>query len=179
MGGNIAGNYAATYPEMVKTLALIDVARVNSPIKSEVDLLMEKGINPFMVKEVKDFDVFMNFTYYKPPQMPFFMKNHIAKQLIKTSALSEKDFTEGWIKSVFPEGQIRKIAAPTLIIWGDSDKNVHVSGAGIFKKNIKDSKLVIIKECGHAPIIEKSTETAMAYRDFLDRALLKYTSARK
>src|SRR4030042_6829874 len=31
MGGNIAGNYAATYPEMVKTLGLFDAAGVISP----------------------------------------------------------------------------------------------------------------------------------------------------
>jgi len=46
MGGNIAGNYAAAYPQMVVTLALFDSARVIAPVKSELDLLLEKGINP-------------------------------------------------------------------------------------------------------------------------------------
>jgi len=40
MGGNIAGNYAADYPEMVKTLALFDAGGVVSPIKSELILLL-------------------------------------------------------------------------------------------------------------------------------------------
>ena len=46
MGGDIAGNYAADYPDMVKTLALFDASGVNAPVKSELILLLEKGINP-------------------------------------------------------------------------------------------------------------------------------------
>jgi pimeloyl-ACP methyl ester carboxylesterase len=167
MGGNIAGNYAVTYPEMVKTLTLIDAARVITPIKSEFDILMEKGMNPYVIKNVKDFDAFMEFMYYKPPQIPSFLKNHISKELIKVYSLYEKSFNEGWEKSIFPESKIRKINAPTLIIWGDSDKNLHVSSAGIFEKNIKNSKVAIIKECGHSPIMEKPAETASVYQNFL------------
>lgn len=167
MGGNIAGNYAVAYPEMVKTLALIDAARVISPIKSEFDLLMDKGVNPYVIKNVKDYDAFLKFLFYRPPQAPSFMKNYLAKQYIQTSALYEKSFNDGWEKSIFPESVIRKIKTPTLIIWGDSDKNFHVSCAEIFQRNIKDSKLVIIKECGHVPIMEKPAETAAAYGKFL------------
>lgn len=167
MGGNIAGNFAVAYPGMVKSLALIDAARVISPVKSEFDLLMEKGINPYMMKDVKDFDRFMEFMYYKPPQVPSFIKNYVARQIIKSYAEYEKSFNDGWEKSIFPEDRIRKITAPTLIIWGDSDKNFNLSCARIFEKNIKNSRLVIIKECGHIPIMEKPDETAAAYQAFL------------
>ena len=167
MGGNIAGNYALMHPEMVKTLTLVDAARVISPVKSEFDVLLEKGINPYMIKDEKDFDTFMKFMYYRPPYIPSFMKNYIANQLIKTYALYEKSFNDGWEQSIFPESKICKITAPTLIIWGDSDKNFHISCARIFEKNIKNSTLVIIKECGHAPIMEKPAETASVYLNFL------------
>ena len=42
MGGNIAGNYAADYPEMVKTLALFDSTGVNAPIKKRTFLAFGK-----------------------------------------------------------------------------------------------------------------------------------------
>jgi abhydrolase domain-containing protein 6 len=167
MGGNIAGNFAGTYPKMVKSLALIDAARVITPEKSEFDLLMEKGVNPYMIKNVKDFDTFMEFLCYKPPQIPSLMKRYIAKQIMATYKLYEKSFNEEWEKSIFPESKIEKIAAPTLIIWGESDKNLHVSSAYIFQKNIEGSNVVIIDECGHIPIMEKPEETASAYSEFL------------
>jgi len=167
MGGNIAGNFAGTYPEMVKSLALIDSARVITPEKSEFDLLMEKGVNPYMIKDVKDLDTFMEFLCYEPPRIPSFMKRYIAKQMIATYELYEKSFNEEWEKSIFPESRIRKITAPTLIVWGDSDKNLHVSSAYIFQKNIENSRVVIINKCGHIPIMEKPEETASAYSEFL------------
>jgi len=34
-------------------------------------------------------------------------------------------------------------------------------------KNVQHSKSVIIKECGHVPMMEKPEETASIYQDFL------------
>lgn len=167
MGGNIAGNFAANYPGMVKTLALISAARVISPVKSRLDLMLEKGDNPYMIKNEKDFDRFMAFMYYKPPSIPSFIKSYIARQLIASYKQYEKSFDDGWARSIFPESRIRQIAAPTLIVWGDDDSNFDVSCARIFQRNIKNSKLVIIRECGHLPIMEKPAETAEAYLAFL------------
>jgi pimeloyl-ACP methyl ester carboxylesterase len=167
MGGNIAGNFAGMHPDMVKTLTLIDASRVITPFKSEFDLLLDKGKNPYIVKNVKDFDTFLEFMYYKPPYIPSFVKKHVAEQFMKTSASYEKSFNDGWEKSIFPESKIKKITVPTLIIWGDSDKNFNLSCARIFEKNIKNSRLAIIKECGHAPNMEKPGETAKIFNEFL------------
>ncbi len=49
------------------------------------------------------------------------------------------------------ESKLDKITAPTLIVWGDSDRVIHISSVPIFEKGIKNSKSVIIKECGHVP----------------------------
>jgi pimeloyl-ACP methyl ester carboxylesterase len=72
-----------------------------------------------------------------------------------------------WSDMYILESKLNKITAPTLILWGDTDRIVHISSVAIFEKNIKNSKSVIIKECGHAPMIEKPVETAAAYQDFL------------
>jgi pimeloyl-ACP methyl ester carboxylesterase len=65
------------------------------------------------------------------------------------------------------EGKLNKITAPTLIVWGDSDKVSDISSVQIFKKKIKNSQAAIIKECGHLPMMEKPQETASIYQDFL------------
>jgi pimeloyl-ACP methyl ester carboxylesterase len=167
MGGNIAGNYAADYPEMVNTLALFDAAGVNAPIKSELILLLEKGINPLIVKDVNDYDKFLEFVYMKPPQMPSFMKQYLAKQALEAGPLNKKIFMDTMADTIILESKLNKITAPTLIVWGDSDKLIHISSVPIFEKNIKNSKSVIIKECGHLPMMEKTAETASIYQDFL------------
>jgi len=167
MGGNIAGNYAADYPDMVKTLALFDASGVNAPVKSELILLLEKGINPELVKDVNEYDKFLEFVFVKPPKLPSFMKQYLAEQAVAAEPLDKKIYNDMWSDMYMLESKLNKINAPTLIVWGDSDKLVHISSVPIFEKNIKNSKAVIIKECGHAPMLEKPAETAAAYQDFL------------
>jgi pimeloyl-ACP methyl ester carboxylesterase len=165
MGGEIAGNYAATYPEMVKTLALFDSGGVVSPIKSERALLLEKGVNLFKIKDVNDYEKLSEMSFAKPFKLPSVIKNYLAKQAIKSSPFNEKIFPE--LGKAELQGKLNKITAPTLIVWGDSDKILHISSVQIFKKNIKNSQSAIIKECGHLPMLEKPQETASVYQDFL------------
>jgi abhydrolase domain-containing protein 6 len=167
MGGNIAGNYAADYPEMVKTLALFNASGVHAPIKSELILLMEKGINPFMIRDAKDFDKFLEFVFVKPPQLPSFVTQYLAKQSLEAGPLNKKIGDDMRLDIFTLESRLNKITAPTLILWGDTDRVVHISSVPIFEKGIKNSKSVIIKECGHVPMIEKPAETASIYQDFL------------
>ena len=167
MGGNIVGNYAVDYPEMVNTLALFDAAGVKAPIKSELFLLLEKGINPLIVKDVNDYDKYLEFVFKKPPEMPSFMKQYLAEKAVAAGPLNTKIFKDMRADSLILESKLNKITAPTLIVWGDSDKVLHISSVPIFEKNIKKSKSVIIKECGHVCAIDKPAETASIYQDFL------------
>lgn len=167
MGGGIAGNYAATYPDMVNTLALFDNAGVNAPIKSELFLLLEKGINPFFIKDVNDYDKLWEFLFYKPPQLPSFMKQYMAEQAIEAAPINIKIGVDQLADIFILESKLDKITAPTLIVWGDSDRVHHISAVPIYERNIKNSKSVIIKECGHVPMMEKPAETAAIYQDFL------------
>jgi Predicted hydrolases or acyltransferases (alpha/beta hydrolase superfamily) len=168
MGGSIAGNYAVAYPEMVKTLALFDSAGVESSQKSERALLLEKGVNPLVAKDVKGYDRLLEIVFNKPPKLPSVIKKYLAKQAIKDASLNEKIYNEITDTDLTVlEGKLNKITVPTLIVWGDSDKVIDVSSVPIFKKNIRNSQSAIIKECGHLPMMEKPQETASIYQDFL------------
>jgi len=167
MGGNIAGNYAADYPEMVNTLALFDASGVNPPIKSELFMLLEKGKNPLVVEEVNDYEKFLAFVFVKPPQSPAVINQYLEQQAIEYAPLKKKIGNDIWADLFILGEKLNKITAPTLIVWGDSDRVFHKSSVPIFEKNIKNSKSAIIKECGHLPMMEKPEETAKIYQDFL------------
>ncbi len=167
MGGAIVGIYAADYPEMVNTLALFDAAGVKSPVKSELFLLLQKGKNPLVVEDVNSYDKLLEFVYVKPPQLPSFMKEHLAEKAVAAAPFNKKIFKDMGAESFILESKLNKITAPTLIVWGDSDRVLSISSVPIFEKKIKNSKSVIIKECGHVPMMEKPEETASIYKDFL------------
>ena len=55
-------------------------------------------------------------------------------------------------------GQLSIIKCKTLLIWGKNDIVTPPEIAHMFNRNIRNSKLVFINGCGHAPMMEKPTE---------------------
>ena len=49
---------------------------------------------------------------------------------------------------------LHKVKVPTLLLWGEDDEVTTMEVAETFHKNMPNSKLMTIKECGHAPMIE-------------------------
>jgi 2-hydroxy-6-oxonona-2,4-dienedioate hydrolase len=64
------------------------------------------------------------------------------------------------------KGRLYNITAPTLIVWGDNDKMIPLQYARQYDE-IPESQLVVIKNCGHIPHIEKPTR----FSDILVRFL--------
>lgn len=63
--------------------------------------------------------------------------------------------------------RLHRIAAPTLLVWGDKDALVAPVYAEDFKAGLRDSRLILIPNAGHALIHERPAETARAIVDFL------------
>lgn len=71
-------------------------------------------------------------------------------------------------RSVPLEPELPKIQAPTLLLWGEQDRVLDVSSIDVMKPLLKKPSVVIMKDCGHAPMIERPEETAQHYQAFLD-----------
>ena len=141
MGGAIAGLYAATYPEEVKTLSLFDAAGVRYPVKSKRELLLEKGVNLFIIKNTEDYDKLLELNFYKPIQLPWIIKSYLAKQAAKEAGHQAKIFADIRESDFYAlEGKLNQIKAPTLIVWGDSDAVLDISSVPVFEKKIRNAK---------------------------------------
>jgi 2-hydroxy-6-oxonona-2,4-dienedioate hydrolase len=63
--------------------------------------------------------------------------------------------------------ELKDISVPTLLLWGEDDQVTTMGVAETFHKNIPGSKLVTIKNCGHAPMIEHPEWFADQVQKFL------------
>jgi len=62
---------------------------------------------------------------------------------------------------------LKNIKNETLIIWADQDKSYNLEQVKILEKNIKKSKLVIIKNCAHNVHLEQPDKFNKTIKDFL------------
>ncbi|MFZ9146981.1 MAG: alpha/beta fold hydrolase, partial [Sediminibacterium sp.] len=63
--------------------------------------------------------------------------------------------------------RIKDIQQPTLILFGEKDQLINSDNAYLFQKDIKNSKVVILKNIGHVPMEEAPKATADLINDFI------------
>jgi len=167
MGGWFAGAYAAGYSADILSVGFFNAAGVQSLRMSEVYKLLERGENPLLLKDEKDIPRLMKIVFFNPPYLPYPLKKLFAQKSAIHRAVNEKisqDLKQGAFSL---QADLPKIEAPALILWGDQDKVIDISSVPVFEKGLKNRKTVIIKDCGHVPMMEKPEETAAAYLNFI------------
>ena len=97
------------------------------------------------------------------------MLNELAKEAIRNRSLNQKIFKQihETSNSAGLEGALKGLSVPTLIVWGDNDRVLHVSGAKILESVMLKAQVAIMNAVGHLPMIEKPKETADIYISFL------------
>ncbi len=60
-----------------------------------------------------------------------------------------------------------RIAAPTLIVWGEDDRLVPIEHAKAYREGIANSQLATIEKSGHVPVLENPAQTARVIVQFL------------
>jgi pimeloyl-ACP methyl ester carboxylesterase len=63
--------------------------------------------------------------------------------------------------------RIHRIKTPTLLVWGTSDGLVPLAYAHAFNEMIAGSRLAILEEAGHLPMLEQPEEFRRAVSEFL------------
>jgi pimeloyl-ACP methyl ester carboxylesterase len=54
--------------------------------------------------------------------------------------------------------RLRRVACPTLLLWGEHDRLVPPAYGHAYKKHIANSEMQLIPRCGHLPMFEKEHE---------------------
>lgn len=169
MGGHISALYAARYPEQILSVALLGNAGIDSPQKSELIERLERGEpNPLIVKTPQQFEQLLEFIFVEVPSMPERLKQALAERSIANSTHNERVFAQLVSRYIPLEPELPKIQAPTLLLWGAQDRVLHVSSVEVMRPLLQRPSVVIMQDCGHAPMLERPRETAEHYQAFLD-----------
>ena len=66
-----------------------------------------------------------------------------------------------------PEPFLRGIAAPVLLLWGESDRMVPAAHAADYARELRDSRTVVLPGLGHVPMEEDPARALAPVRAFL------------
>ncbi|MDJ0747926.1 MAG: alpha/beta hydrolase [Woeseiaceae bacterium] len=169
MGGHLAALYTHKYPEQVLSLALFNNAGVDVPDESDMWRALADGHNPLIVESPEDFDRLLAFASHKRPFVPWPLKGVMARQAMNNGAFNQTVFaslmsdTASNLEPVLPD-----IGAPALILWGEYDRITDVSSIDVMRPLLPNTEVVIMKDTGHLPMLERPAETAGHYLGFLE-----------
>lgn len=142
-GGAIAAKYSVKYPLNIIKLILIDAAGIRLIDKS-------KRVKNSLAKI---FSPLFKFKSLKP------LRRYIYKWIGSEDYINS-EYLKGSYKNIIAEdisSIYKKIAQPTLIVWGKKDKDTPYSYAEFINSQIPDSTLVTV-DAAHFPFLEKPNE---------------------
>jgi pimeloyl-ACP methyl ester carboxylesterase len=163
-GGLVAAELAAMSPRSVGKLALIDpigLWRDDFPVKNWM-VLSDTERRPSLFADPKS-DAAQQF--FAAPSDPD-QRVDVLAQFVWAQACTGK-----FVWPVPDRGlkhRIHRIAAPTLIVWGDSDRIIAPEYAKEFAKRITGARVQMIAKAGHLPQLEQPEAVAKAVLGFLN-----------
>ena len=168
MGGMITIHYGLNFPADTISLWLLNPVGATSspPTDFMATALKSSARNPLEIHSTDDMAFLVTKAAFKPPYIPRPMIEVMAKGRIANQALEKKVFVDMFGDNT--EKRLADIAMPTLIVWGDKDEILHPAGADIMKKLIPFSKMIMMHDVGHMPMIEDPARSASDFLQFED-----------
>ena len=169
LGGNIAWNYALTYPDKVEKLILVDAAGYPSEESASVFKLAKSPITGPLFKHItpKSF-IKKNLleVYGDPDRLTDEVVSRYHDMALREG--NRQAFIDR-VKTVYADRShsIKNISCPTLIMWGEKDAWIDLKNAYRFAEDIKNSSVVTYPELGHVPMEEAPAETVVDALSFL------------
>lgn len=170
MGGYIAGDYAAKYPEQILSLWLVSPSGVAAAKPSELAQLLAAGKpNPLITETVEDYDRLLDFVFTDQPFIPETIKAVLVDEAIAYQTLHDEIYTQLEEGDNIPplETLLGNFTAPVFILWGANDRVVDVSGASVLAKAIPGSQAKVLDKTGHLPMLERVELSAKYYLEFV------------
>lgn len=172
MGGHLSALYAYEYPDGVMSLTLLDNAGVVSPVESDFQLALAQGKNPLIVHSLDGFDRLIEYAMHEKPFAPWPVKGVLAQRVLDRVEKNQSIFTAIKGDSTADlEPLLAQIEIPVLIIWGEYDRIIDVSAVEKMRPLLPQVEVIIMEDTGHMPMLERPSETAIHYLQFLGRVV--------
>jgi pimeloyl-ACP methyl ester carboxylesterase len=177
LGGATAVGVAATRPDRVSALVLLDSAGFNLDAKDRPWLLRAMGGRTGKALERlpirgRLLRVGLRQVFYDPALVTQERFDEYLAPLVRPGAIEAMRgllLARARQSSAFRE-QVTAVRAPALVIWGREDRWIPVEQADLFTAAIPGARKVVLDRCGHLPQEERPGEVLRLLAEFLPRS---------
>ncbi len=148
MGGAIAIHLAASAPELVQTLTLIDAAGI--PFRSTFPVLVRRSMRSFVQRNNGGYPLALVYDVLRPRLRLFW---HGAMQMVDCDFRAEL---------------ATLTTLPILILWGEHDILVPIALGYELHKALPHATFVTIPQSGHRPMLAKPALMSGVVLEFLE-----------
>jgi abhydrolase domain-containing protein 6 len=168
MGGWICAGLASTHPEMVASLWLISAAGTSDLEHSLPMEAFKRGEYVLCCRTPADLPGVMQLAMAKLPTLPYCVWQTLGRRAAANFELHKRIFDRimADIEGYDLEKRLPGIEAPTLLVWGDSDRLVPPSALQTFHRLIPQSRPILLAGVGHVPQMEATDRCASEYLAF-------------
>jgi pimeloyl-ACP methyl ester carboxylesterase len=183
MGGAISIQVAARRPDLVRTLTLISPAVPDLTPRRGSDpalpLLLVPGVDRLVARRLgrlspaRRTQALLDLVYGDPSIVPANRRAEAEAEFARRAGLAHSTEAlarafRGLVGAYLLPGErsmwrlAARITAPTLVVWGDRDRLVHVSNAPRTARTIPGARLLVLPGIGHVAQLEAPETTARA-----------------
>lgn len=178
-GGLVAMRFAFAHPDRVQAMILADSAGLGPEINPMVLFAALPGVGEWSMTQGTTFSS-RTMRAWSRAVLQFAEPRRAPEQWLseQRQLAARPTFLPSWLASlrasVGPLGQrevvlddLARLAAPTLVVWGERDRMIPLSHARRAAKRVPNGRLAIIPNCGHLPHVECPEQFADEVRRFL------------
>jgi pimeloyl-ACP methyl ester carboxylesterase len=164
MGGWLAAELAATCPERIAKLVLVDAVGLKVPGADVADifLLTPQEAAPLVFYDINQVAECEKLFPLKPTPEEVELREN---SQIMAQLLGWKPYMHN-PKLVH---RLRRVKSPTLVVWGRQDGLVPLAHGEAYRSAISGAELKVIDRCGHSPQLERPAEFVALIEEFLAR----------
>jgi pimeloyl-ACP methyl ester carboxylesterase len=175
MGGFVAAEFAARYPELVASLWLLSPAGTAAGLNQDLEReYAASGTLPWLIPNVDAFDALLRATTGRAYFLPQSTRRRLALRGAADFTLHCRVMRE-LQNAQFIEARFFRIETPALIVWGSGDRIHNGAGADALQAIMPYSRIIRMPGIGHLPMLEAPRHCARDYLAFL--AELRHTTA--
>ena len=175
-GGAVAATLALDYPERVEKLVLVDAVINDDPKNMPILKLaalpgIGEAVTPFLV-DSKFFWKYRMRNTLAPPNHHLIDDARVAnvhRPLRAANAHRSLLATSRNWQAERIQNDAHLINQPTLIIWGEDDRVIHLHNGYKLHESILHSRFVVLRDCGHVPQEEKSDVFVELVANFVEQ----------